>query len=341
MRKHILIIAEAGVNHNGNLEMAKKLIDAAADAGSDYVKFQTFKTEKLVSVDAKQAEYQQKNMGSSSETSQFEMLKKLELSVNDHHELIAYCNSKKIKFLSTAFDLDSIDLLNGLNIDLFKIPSGEITNLPYLEKIGRLNKQVVVSTGMCVMDEIEEAVNTLVSAGTQRDKISVLHCTTDYPTAMEDVNLNAMLSIQQHLKVPVGYSDHTLGIEIPIAAVAMGAVIIEKHFTLDKSLPGPDHKASLEPSELKAMVSAIRNLEMAFGSADKQPTATEKKNMLVARKSIHLSRDLSKGHVLSESDLIMKRPGDGISPMESKNVVGKKLVRDIAIDNKLSWEDIQ
>lgn len=341
MKKHILIIAEAGVNHNGNIEMAKELINAAADAGADYVKFQTFKTEKLVSVDAKQAEYQQKNMGSSAEASQFEMLKKLELSVNDHHELIAYCNSKNIKFLSTAFDLDSIDLLNELNIDLFKIPSGEITNLPYLEKIGRLNKQVIVSTGMCVMKEIEEAVTTLVEAGTQRDKISVLHCTTDYPTAMNDVNLNAMLSIQQHLNVPVGYSDHTLGIEIPIAAVAMGAVIIEKHFTLDKSLPGPDHKASLEPSELKAMVSAIRNLEMAFGSVDKQPTATEKKNMLVARKSIHLAKDLSKGHVLSESDLIMKRPGDGISPMKLKNVVGKKLVRDIAMDNKLSWEDIQ
>ncbi|MBN8696425.1 MAG: N-acetylneuraminate synthase [Bacteroidetes bacterium] len=340
MRKHILIIAEAGVNHNGNIEMAKRLIDAAADAGADYVKFQTFKTEKLVSIDAKQAEYQQKNMGSSAEASQFEMLKKLELSVNDHHELIAYCNSKNIKFLSTAFDLDSIDLLNELNIDLFKIPSGEITNLPYLEKIGRLNKQVIVSTGMCVMEEVEEAVNTLVAAGTQRDKISVLHCTTDYPTAMNDVNLNAMLSIQQHLNVPVGYSDHTLGIEIPIAAVAMGAVIIEKHFTLDKSLPGPDHKASLEPSELKAMVSAIRNLEMAFGSSDKQPTATEKKNMLVGRKSIHLSRSLSKGHVLSESDLIMKRPGDGISPMKLKTIVGKQLKRDLPAEHKLMIEDI-
>lgn len=341
MRKHILIIAEAGVNHNGNMEMAKKLIDAAADAGADYVKFQTFKTEKLVSVDAKQAEYQQKNMGGSATDSQFEMLKKLELSVNDHYELIAYCNSKKIKFLSTAFDLDSIDLLNELNIDLFKIPSGEITNLPYLEKIGRLNKQVIVSTGMCVMEEIEDAVDTLVASGTQRDKISVLHCTTDYPTAMNDVNLNAMLSIQKHLNVPVGYSDHTLGIEIPIAAVGMGAVIIEKHFTLDKTLPGPDHKASLEPSELKAMVSAIRNLEVAFGSADKQPTATEKKNMLVARKSIHLAKDLSQGHILTVNDLVMKRPGDGISPMDLEKVIGKKTIKDFPLDYKLSWEDIE
>ncbi len=340
MRRHILIIAEAGVNHNGNMEMAKKLIDAAADAGADYVKFQTFKTEKLVSVDAKQAEYQQKNMGGSATDSQFEMLKKLELSVNDHHELIAYCNSKKIKFLSTAFDLDSIDLLNDLNIDLFKIPSGEITNLPYLEKIGRLNKQVIVSTGMCVMEEIEDAVNTLVASGTQRDKISVLHCTTDYPTAMNDVNLNAMLSIQKHLNVPVGYSDHTLGIEIPIAAVGMGAMIIEKHFTLDKTLPGPDHKASLEPSELKAMVSAIRNLEVAFGSADKQPTAAEKKNMLVGRKSIHLAIGLPKGHILTENDLIMKRPGDGISPMKMKTIIGKQLKKDLPAEHKITIEDL-
>ena len=337
MRK-TLIIAEAGVNHNGNIEMAKQLIEAAADAGVDYVKFQTFKTEKLVSVDAKQAEYQQKNIGKKGD-SQFEMLKKLELSIDDHHQLIAHCKLHTIKFLSTAFDLDSIDLLHNLGIDLFKIPSGEVTNLPYLKKIGSFNKKVILSTGMCVMQEIKDAVNALVNAGTERSNISVLHCTTDYPTAMVDVNLNAMLSIKEHLNLPIGYSDHTLGIEVPIAAVAMGATIIEKHFTLDKTLPGPDHKASLEPEELKAMVAAIRNVENAFGVAEKQPTETEKKNMLVGRKSIHLSKDLSKGHILSEGDLIMKRPGDGISPMQMATVVGKKLVKDFPIDYKIMEGD--
>ncbi len=337
MRK-TLIIAEAGVNHNGNIEMAKQLIEAAADAGVDYVKFQTFKTEKLVSVAAKQAEYQQKNIGKKGD-SQFEMLKKLELSIDDHHQLIAHCKLHTIKFLSTAFDLDSIDLLHNLGIDLFKIPSGEVTNLPYLKKIGSFNKKVILSTGMCVMQEIKDAVNALVNAGTERSNISVLHCTTDYPTAMVDVNLNAMLSIKEHLNLPIGYSDHTLGIEVPIAAVAMGATIIEKHFTLDKTLPGPDHKASLEPEELKAMVAAIRNVENAFGVAEKQPTETEKKNMLVGRKSIHLSKDLSKGHILSEGDLIMKRPGDGISPMQMATVVGKKLVKDFPIDYKIMEGD--
>jgi N-acetylneuraminate synthase len=337
MRK-TLIIAEAGVNHNGNIEMAKQLIEAAADAGVDYVKFQTFKTEKLVSVDAKQAEYQQKNIGKKGD-SQFEMLKKLELSIDDHHQLIAHCKLHSIKFLSTAFDLESIDLLHNLGIDLFKIPSGEVTNLPYLKKIGSFNKKVILSTGMCVMEEIKDAVNALVNAGTERSNISVLHCTTDYPTAMVDVNLNAMLSIKEHLDLPIGYSDHTLGIEVPIAAVAMGATIIEKHFTLDKTLPGPDHKASLEPEELKAMVVAIRNIEKAFGEAEKQPTETEKKNMLVGRKSIHLSKDLPQGHILSEEDLIMKRPGDGISPMQMATVVGKKLVKDFPIDYKIMEGD--
>jgi len=337
MRK-TLIIAEAGVNHNGSIEMAKQLIEAAADAGVDYVKFQTFKTEKLVSVDAKQAEYQQKNIGKKGD-SQFEMLKKLELSIDDHHQLIAHCKLHSIKFLSTAFDLDSIDLLHNLGIDLFKIPSGEVTNLPYLKKIGSFNKKVILSTGMCVMQEINDAVNALINAGTERSNISVLHCTTDYPTAMVDVNLNAMLSMKEHLNLPIGYSDHTLGIEVPIAAVAMGATIIEKHFTLDKTLPGPDHKASLEPEELKAMVIAIRNIETAFGVREKQPTKTEKKNMLVGRKSIHLSKDLQKGHILSEGDLIMKRPGDGISPMQMATVVGKKLVKDFPVDYKIMEGD--
>lgn len=337
----VIIIAEAGVNHNGNMDMAKQLIDVAAEAGVDYVKFQTFKTEKLVSAVAKKAEYQVKNIADPSSDSQFEMLKKLELNVDQHHELIAYCKQKNIRFLSTAFDLESIDLLNSLGIELFKIPSGEITNLPYLKKIGALNKKVILSTGMCTMSEIEDAINELVQLGTVKEKISVLHCTTDYPTAMQDVNLNAMLSIKQQLNVPVGYSDHTLGIEVPIAAVAMGAMIIEKHFTLNKTLPGPDHKASLEPAELKAMVAAIRNIEKALGSADKQPTASEKKNMLVARKSIHLVKNLQKDHILSESDLIMKRPGDGISPMLLERVIGKKLKMDLKTEHKLSWEDLE
>ncbi len=341
MRQRVLIIAEAGVNHNGDIRMAKQLIDVAADAGADYVKFQTFKTEKLVSAVAKKADYQQKNMGDAVSDSQFEMLKKLELSAEQHHELIAYCKQKNIRFLSTAFDLDSIDLLHSLGIDLFKIPSGEITNLPYIKKIGALNKQVIVSTGMCIMQEISDALNELIKAGTSKEKISVLHCTTDYPTAMQDVNLNAMLSIQKELCVPVGYSDHTLGIEVPVAAVAMGAVIIEKHFTLAKSLPGPDHKASLEPDELKAMVKAIRNIQQALGSADKQPTEAEKKNMLVGRKSIHLIKALAKDHILAENDLIMKRPGDGISPMKMAQVIGKKLNKDTDIEHKLMWEDLK
>lgn len=336
----VLIIAEAGVNHNGNMLMAKKLIDAAVDAGADYVKFQTFKTENLVSAVAKKAEYQQKNMSDASSDSQYDMLKKLELSAEQHRELIAYCEQKNIRFLSTAFDLESIDLLNSFGMDLFKIPSGEITNLPYLKKIGALNKQVIVSTGMCIMNEIEDAVNVLINAGTSRTKISVLHCTTDYPTAMKDVNLNAMFSIQKQLNVPIGYSDHTLGIEVPIAAVAMGATIIEKHFTLDKSLPGPDHKASLEPAELKAMVMAIRNIEKALGNAEKQPSESEKKNMIVARKSIHLVKKLTKNHVLTENDLIMKRPGDGISPMLLEQVIGKKLICDLDIEHKLKWNNI-
>lgn len=336
-----LIIAEAGVNHNGSIEMAKHLVDAAAAAGADYVKFQTFKTEQLVSVKAKKAEYQKNNMVNDASDSQFDMLKKLELSKENHGELIRYCRQKNIRFLSTAFDLESIDLLNDLGIDLFKIPSGEITNLPYLLKIGSLNKRVIVSTGMSVMSEIEDAITALTSAGTKRENISILHCTTDYPTAMTDVNLNAMLAIGNRFQLPVGYSDHTLGIEVPVAAVALGASIIEKHFTLDKTLPGPDHKASLEPDELLEMVNAIRNIEIALGSAKKQPTETEKKNILVGRKSIHLLAALKKGHVLTEKDFMMKRPGDGISPMKLNLVVGKKLKTDLAEDHKLSFEDLE
>ncbi len=339
--KHVLIIAEAGVNHNGDINLAKKLIDVAAEAGVDYVKFQTFKTENLVSAQAKKADYQKENLKDDTSDSQFDMLKKLELSIENHHELIAYCKSKSIRFLSTAFDLESVDLLNDLGVDLFKIPSGEITNLPYLQKIGALKKEVIVSTGMCIMSEIEDAVKAIVEAGTERKNISILHCTTDYPTSMKDVNLNAMLNIKAHLNLHVGYSDHTLGIEVPIAAVAMGATIIEKHFTLDKTLPGPDHKASLEPHELKAMVVAIRNIENALGSIEKKPTDIELKNRLVGRKSIHVLNNLLKGSIINKSDLIMKRPGDGISPMEIEKLAGKKLIRDIKADSKVQWSDFE
>ncbi len=337
----VLIIAEAGVNHNGSLIMAKQLIDAAANAGVDYVKFQTFKTENLVSKLAQKADYQKNNDKAEQSTSQFDMLKKLELSIDDHHILIDYCRKKNIKFLSTAFDLDSIDLLNELKIDLFKIPSGEITNLPYLKKIGALQKQVIVSTGMCVISEITDAIDVLVKAGTKKENISVLHCTTDYPTAMIDVNLNAMIFLKQHLNVPIGYSDHTLGIEVPIAAVAMGALIIEKHFTLNKTLPGPDHLASLEPDELNAMVSGIRNIEKALGAFEKKPTQNELKNKLVGRKSIHLNNQLKKDSIITETDLIMLRPGDGISPMLIDRVIGKKTKHNFECFHKIQLDDFE
>ncbi|MBX7051155.1 MAG: N-acetylneuraminate synthase [Flavobacteriales bacterium] len=335
-----IVIAEAGVNHNGDINKALEMVDVAARCGADYIKFQTFKTEKLVSPDAKRAEYQQRNMAGDTSTSQFELLKKLELSEEDHRRLIDYCNQKQIRFLSTAFDLESLDFLQKLGLDLIKIPSGEITNLPYLRKIGHMNTHVVVSTGMCVMQEISDAISILVEAGTKKENIVVLHCTTDYPTAMQDVNLNAMLQIADELGVSIGYSDHTLGIEVPVAAVALGAKVIEKHFTLDKNLPGPDHKASLEPTELGAMIAAIRNVELAMGEREKKPTETEKKNMLLGRKSIHLSKDLPAQHPLSESDLEMKRPGDGISPMRMDEIVGKKINRSLTYNHKLSWEDL-
>ena len=288
--KRTLIIAEAGVNHNGDMQLAKQLIDVAVDAGVDYVKFQTFKTEKLVSNIAQKAQYQIENTGTNEPSSQYEMLKLLELSLDNHYELIDYCKQKRIKFLSTAFDLDSIDLLNSLGIDLFKIPSGEITNLPYLKKIGALGKQVIISTGMCIMSEIEDALCVLIKSGTPKENISILHCTTAYPTYMADVNLKAMITIQQQLNMPIGYSDHTLGIEVPIAAVAMGACIIEKHFTLDKTLSGPDHKASLDPIELKAMVTSIRNIENALGTGIKTPTIIEMQKSTIAHLQNYISQ---------------------------------------------------
>lgn len=336
----VLIIAEAGVNHNGSLKNAKELIDVAVKAGVDYVKFQTFKADALVSKEAKKADYQTQNLFNS-DISQYEMLKSLELSEDDHTLLIDYATSKGIKFFSTAFDVDGLDYLNSLHFDRFKVPSGEITNYPYLKKVASFGKPVILSTGMSTLEEIAQAIEVLVSGDLNSDDIVVLHCNTEYPTPMEDVNLHAMLSIANAFKVKVGYSDHTLGIEVPIAAVALGACVIEKHFTLDREMEGPDHKASLEPSELNQMVSSIRNIELAIsGNGEKNPSNSEEKNKAIARKSIHVSRDLAKDHVMQENDLISLRPGDGISPMEWHSVVGKKTLTNLKKHEKLAWKDI-
>lgn len=320
----VFIIAEAGVNHNGSIELAKRLIDEAADAGADAIKFQTFKAENLVTKDAKKAEYQTKTTGQ--DESQFDMIKKLELDYDVHKELIEYCKAKNIMFMSSPFDLESIDLLNDLGLEIFKIPSGEITNVPYLRKIGQLKKKVILSTGMSSLAEIEFALNILKEAGTS--DITVLHCNTEYPTPMEDVNLKAMNTIQQAFQVKVGYSDHTLGIEVPIAAVALGATVIEKHFTLDKNMEGPDHKASLEPDELKAMVRAIRNIEKAMGDGIKKPSPSEEKNKEIVRKSIVAKTTIKKGDVFTEDNLDIKRPGNGISPIFWDLLIGKVAKRD-------------
>ncbi|WP_373072010.1 N-acetylneuraminate synthase [Sulfurimonas sp.] len=326
----VFIIAEAGVNHNGSVELAKKLVDVASMAGADAVKFQTFKTENLVSKNAHKAEYQKQT--TDKEESQFEMIKKLELDLDVHKELINYCKNKNIIFMSTPFDLDSVDMLNDLGLEIFKIPSGEITNLPYLRKIGKLNKKIVLSTGMADMDEIGDSLNVLISSGTKKENITVLHANTMYPTPMEDVNLNAMLSIKKEYAVEIGYSDHTLGIEVDIAAVAMGAKVIEKHFTLDNTMEGPDHKASLEPYELIAMVSGIRNIEKALGDGVKKPSKSETPNIEVARKSIVASCDIKKGEILDESNLAIKRPGNGINPMKWDSVIGTVAQKDYQAD---------
>lgn len=339
MSNKTLIIAEAGVNHNGDLTLAKKLIDKAVDAGVDYVKFQTFKAENIVSKKAEKSKYQTKNTGS--DESQFNMIKKLELDKEKHLILIDYCKSKGIKFLSTAFDLNSIDLLLELGIRLFKIPSGEITNLPYLEKIGSLGYPIILSTGMSTLEEIRSALNVLRRSGAHLEDITVLHCNTEYPTPMTDVNLNAMLTIGQEFSVKIGYSDHTLGIEVPIAAVALGAVCIEKHFTLDRNLPGPDHKASLEPNELIEMVKCVRNIEKALGSGVKKPSASEKKNILIARKSIHTSKSLAQGHNLTYEDLVMKRPGTGISPMLIESILGKTILVAMQEEHQISISELE
>lgn len=328
----VFIIAEAGVNHNGSVELAKKLIDVAVAAKADAVKFQTFKTELEISKIAVKADYQIENTKNAIE-SQFEMVKKLELDEAAHHELIAYCQQKSIMFLSTPFDHESIDLLDRLGLKTLKIPSGEITNLPYLRQIGRLGKQLILSTGMANMGEIEAALNVLTAAGTRKDNIIVLHANTEYPTPMQDVNLRAMQTIANTFGVKVGYSDHTLGIEVDIAAVALGACVIEKHFTLDRSMEGPDHKASLEPQELSDMVKAIRNIELALGNGIKQASPSESKNIPIARKSLIAKTAIKKGDIFTEANLTTKRPGSGISPMRWDEVLGTVSLHDYAEDD--------
>jgi N,N'-diacetyllegionaminate synthase len=335
----VIIVAEAGVNHNGDIQVAKKLIDVAVDAGVDYIKFQTFKADSLVSKSAKKAEYQSININDGDD-SQYVMLKNLELSHENHLELLSYCAERKIQFFSTAFDVEGVNYLNDLGLSFFKIPSGEITNYPYLKAVALCGKPVVMSTGMCTEFEIKQSLDVLLKFGLKKEAISILHCNTEYPTPMKDVNLKAMLAIQKTFGVQIGYSDHTLGIEVPIAAVALGATIIEKHFTLDRTLPGPDHVASLEPLELKAMVTAIRNIELAMsGDGEKKPSESETKNIAIARKSIHINKNLSKGHTISDNDIISLRPGDGISPMEWENIIGKKLNANKNEFDKLLFSD--
>ena len=326
----VFIVAEAGVNHNGSIDLAKKLIDVASATGVDAVKFQTFKAENLATKNAKKANYQ-KNTTDQKEN-QFSMLKKLEMSKEMHLELINYSKNKSIKFLSSPFDHDSIELLKDLGLEVFKIPSGEITNLPYLRHIGKLNKKIILSTGMSNMDEVKNALDILVDSGTKKNNIIILHANTEYPTPMEDVNLRAMVTIGEELNVGFGYSDHTLGIEVDIAAVAMGASCIEKHFTLDCNMEGPDHKASLEPDQLREMVKAIRNIELALGNGIKKPSKSELPNIQIVRKSIIAKTKIKKGDVLKENNLAVKRPGGGISPMKWDDVVGTKATKDYKED---------
>ena len=316
----VFIIAEAGVNHNGSIELAKQLINVAVESGADAVKFQTFTAECLVSKNAQKANYQKDT--TDLEESQFDMIKKLELDIEAHKKLIDYCNKKNIIFLSTPFDLNSIYLLDKLDLDIFKIPSGDITNLPYLRQIGSLNKKIIISTGIADIGDIEDALDVLLEAGTKKENITVLHANTMYPTPMEDVNLKAMVTIGDTFDIAYGYSDHTLGIEVDIAAVAMGASCIEKHFTLDNTMEGPDHKASLEPDDLKAMVKSIRNIEKALGCKVKKPSKSEIPNIKIVRKSIVAKRTIQKGDLLTEDNLSIKRPGDGINPMRWNEVVG-------------------
>lgn len=328
--KKVIIIAEAGVNHNGSYELAIKMVDEAKRAGADYVKFQTAKPELVISTFAPKAEYQKETTGAAE--SQLEMCKAIHLPLTDYKPLKEYCDKVGIGFMSTPFDLVSIDVLEPLDMDYYKIPSGEITNLPYLRKIASKHRPVILSTGMCEVEEVEAALQVLEQGGVKRSDIIVLHCNTEYPTPMADVNLRAMDDLRRSLGVEVGYSDHTKGIEVPIAAVVLGATVIEKHFTLDKTMEGPDHKASLEPDELKAMVDAIRNIEQALGDGHKHVSPSERKNMDIARKSIVAARDIRKGEVLTEENITTKRPGNGISPMRWDSVIGTTAIRDFGYD---------
>lgn len=337
----VVIIAEAGVNHNGDKEIAKSLIRAAADSKADYVKFQTFQTDKLVSTTASKAEYQLKGYASG-DNSQYEMLKRLELPIAWHYELKDYAESHGIKFLSTGFDEESVNFLVELGVDLLKVPSGSVTDRPYLEHLATFNLKTYLSTGMCDMADISAAVEVLESAGLDKKLLTILHCNTEYPTPMCDVNLLAMQHIGSTLGVPVGYSDHTLGIEVSIAAVALGATVIEKHFTLDRTMHGPDHMASLEPNELKAMVQGIRNIEVATsGTGIKAPSSSESKNVTAARKSIHSRRNIVRGEIIKREDLIMRRPGDGISPMLINSVANSTAKVSIKEGEKIKWEQIE
>ena len=326
----VIIIAEAGVNHNGDLALAKELVDVAKNSGADYVKFQTFSASALVTRAAPKAKYQIRN--GDSEENHFDMIKRLELSHEMHNQLISHCHSKGIGFMSSGFDIDSVKYLRNLGASIIKIPSGEITNLPYLRYIGGCDCDIIMSTGMASMADIDNALNVLEVAGTPRNRVTVLHCTTEYPSPLEDINLLAMSHLKNAFGVKVGYSDHTLGIEVPIAAVAMGAVVIEKHFTTDRMLPGPDHLASLEPNELKSMVTSIRNIEKALGDGVKRPSLSEIENMPIARKSIVASRPIKAGEAFTEDNITSKRPGTGISPMRWDEVIGRYAVKDFDVD---------
>jgi N,N'-diacetyllegionaminate synthase len=333
MSRKTLIIAEAGVNHNGDLELAKQIVKAAANAGADLVKFQTFTAERLAIDSAPKADYQ--NQTTDQKQSQFAMLRQLELTAEMHEQLIVYCSKQGIGFFSTGFDLQSVDYLASLGADRFKIPSGEITNLPYLRHVGAFGKPLILSTGMATLGEIEAALDACEIAGTPRSRITVLHCNTEYPTPMQDVNLRAMCSIRDAFGVAVGYSDHTLGIEVPIAAVALGATVIEKHLTLDRNWPGPDHKASLEPDEFAVMVRAIRNIEQAMGDGIKRPSPSEAKNKPIARKSLVAARSIKAGERFTPENLTAKRPGTGVSPMRWDTAMGRTATRDYGADEMI------
>ncbi len=329
----IYIIAEAGVNHNGDIRIARKMVDCAVEAGADAVKFQAFRASALTVKDSPKADYQK--LSTNRDESQFNMIRKLELGMEEHRELLSYCSGSGIDFLSSPFDLDSVDMLVKLGMDTFKIPSGEITNLPYLRKIGGLNRRIILSTGMSDLNEVKAALEVLTGSGTGIDKITVLHCNTEYPTPFEDVNLTAMETIRKQLNVKTGYSDHTPGIEVALAAAALGACVIEKHFTLDKTMEGPDHKASLDPAELKSMVRAIRNIELSLGDGRKIPSGSEKKNINIVRKSIVAAVQIKQGELLTEKNLTVKRPGHGIDPMQWDNVIGKKAIKNFEPDEMI------